>query len=357
MRRENKYILRGGLIGAGVFTALDIFLQFQEHKKNPNLVQNKYNYMRTIKKGLFGFVVGGASGYLFHSRLTDKEQQLPFNSNTYLRNVLSNEHIKNDPSLFQDILKYRTEIKKWLANNFYYELASLPEDGGSFYKRTAIVSNYDLDIILPFKKTSFSSLKLMYNSVFDSIERKFKHRATISRRTKSVRLKFEDNGNYIYVDIVPGREVGNYQNDKKLNLYERPDWFWQNGSSFKIDVEKQKSIVLNLPEARKIIKLLKAYRDRNNLSLPTVIIEHAVVNALSNDQYGTSTSLSENLLNCMDYIANKIEGGRIVDVGNSNNNLNNSIGDMDRHLISGQIKSDLHRIENNPRYLAEIFEQ
>lgn len=39
-----------------------------------------------------------------------------------------------------------------MVDKFGNKLVTLPEDTGSFYKRTAINSNFDLDIVLPFKK-------------------------------------------------------------------------------------------------------------------------------------------------------------------------------------------------------------
>jgi hypothetical protein len=41
------------------------------------------------------------------------------------------------------------------------------EDGGSFVKRTAIASNYDSDIVLPFKRGAYSSLKEMFYDVHE----------------------------------------------------------------------------------------------------------------------------------------------------------------------------------------------
>jgi hypothetical protein len=72
----------------------------------------------------------------------------------------------------------------------------------------------------------------------------------------------------------------------------------------------QRNITLNKPEARQIIKLLKAYRDRNNYDLPTVIIEKCVVDAMSNNNFGIHPSITENLLNCMEFSWTKIESKR-----------------------------------------------
>jgi len=61
----------------------------------------------------------------------------------------------------------------------------------------------------------------------------------------------------------------------------RPDWAWQRGSSFRTNYYLQRNITTNKPDARNTIKLLKIYRERNKLDIPTVVIEQCVGEALS----------------------------------------------------------------------------
>ena len=115
-------------------------------------------------------------------------------------------------------------------------------------------------------------------------------------------------------------------------------------------------MTVNKPEARTVIKLLKKYRDRNNLPLPTVMIEQCVVGALSNNNFGVYASPTENLLNSMDYMSRKMEHKNLIDVANSNNNLHDKVDNVQRSFISTQLQRDIKRIEENPRYIKDIFE-
>lgn len=116
-------------------------------------------------------------------------------------------------------------------------------------------------------------------------------------------------------------------------------------------------MTINKPEAETVIKLLKAYRDRNSLPLPTLMVKQCVVDALSENNFGVYASPTENLLNCMGFISKRMEQKslRKCDIANSNNNLHDKVTDMQKSYISNQLRKDIQRIEN-PRYIKEIFE-
>lgn len=139
------------------------------------------------------------------------------------------------------------------------------------------------------------------------------------------------------------------------NLFVKPDLIFQNRSSFKINIDIQKRMTRNNPEARTVIKLLKVYRNRNCLNLSSLIIEQCVMEALTYNNYGVYYSPTENLLNCMAYIAKKMDKRCLRDVANTNNNLFNKISDQEKTSLSLQLSKDIERIDKNPRYIMEIF--
>lgn len=356
MRRRNKYILNGALVAGGTTALLDILLQWLEHKQNGiEFTWKRYDGMRTVKRSLVGGTIGGALGYSYYCFKIKEEANLPFNPDHYLKKTLTEEHLKTDAGVFNNVIAQREKVKEWLINEFGNRLVAMPEDTGSFYKRTAIASNYDLDIILPFGRYSYSSLQEMYYDVYERIGKKFQGYALVTRQTKAIGLTFMTAGNEIHFDIVPGREINNYLCEKTLILYVNPTTFWQKGGSFKTNVNFQKKITVNNPDARTTIKLLKLYRDRNSLPLPTLVIEQCVVNALSENKFGVSSSTTENLLNYMEYISEKIQQKRLLDIANSNNNLNAKIDELQKNRISNQLINDVMSVEENPRYIKEIF--
>ncbi len=358
MRRKDKHVLNGVVIGAITTSIADIILQWVEHKNaNQEFTWESYNGIRTLKRAALGGAVGGGLGYAFYQYKISEEAKLPFNSDNYLKKLLTEENLKSDPKTLEKVLSAREKIKSWLWGEFEAELVHFPEDAGSFFKRTALASNFDLDIILPFKKKSFESLKKMYYTVYEIIGDEFGHIANVSKQSKAIGLSIIHKGEFIHFDIVPGREINNYKVDRDLNLYVRPNWVWQRGSQFKTNTRIQKRITVNNPKARAIIKLLKMYKNANGFEIPTTIIEQYTLRALSSKNYGMDYSETENLLNAMSFISNKITQNVLIDRANTNNNLHEKIDFHTRRNIAHQLIRDVERIENTPRYVKEIFEQ
>jgi hypothetical protein len=358
MRRKSKYIIKGALLGSGIIAISDILSQWFVHdKRGEKFTWESYDGNRTLKNSLIGASVGSGIGYLTNELKRNKENKNPFRSSEYLKDILKNEHLKADSIFYNDVLKYRKNVKENLAKKFKTGLVASPEDAGSFYKRTAIGSNYDLDIILPFHRNYYPTLEKMYNDVFETLKESFSSKAKITKQKKSIGLTFHSQDKeVIHFDIVPGREISNYDLEKKLNLYVHPNWAWQKGSSVKSNVGIDKGLMLNKPKTRRIVKLLKVYRDRNELELPTTIIDQCVVAALSDENYGINKSDKNNLLNSMLFIAKNLGNERIIDVSNSNNNLSDKLTDTQKSDIASFLTKDVSRIKQEPHYLKEIFD-
>ena len=254
-------------------------------------------------------------------------------------------------------MRYRQQVKDSLYSLFQSKLADIPLDAGSFKNRTAIASNYNVDIILPFKKNAFASLASMHSSVYKKMHKAFGHKASVAKNKKTIGVTFHVGDHEIHFDIAPGREIDNFKRDGKLNMYVSPEWVWQNGSSLKIDVDKQQQLTVNNPETREVIRLLKIYSLRNNLGIPPVIISQLTVKALNCSQYGTTYSRNENLLNGMSYLAGKLSLNYVKDLSNSNNNLLNKMSDEERYRGSELIFSDVRKIEKDSAYLKEVFKE
>ncbi len=357
MRRKEKFMVGGALIGFGAVSAFDILSQWLDHlNRGVPFTWASYDCKRTLKRGLlYGALPGLGIGYLTYKLRLSDEAKYPFNSDEHLKKTLSSQNLKNHPALFQNILMHRNHVKEVLSTKFGDRLAAPPEDIGSFFKRTAIISSSDLDIVLPFKRSAYSTLEEMYNDVSNTLGKRFGDNATVIKRTRAIEVTFGTDENAVSFDIVPGREISDYKTDKDLNLYVRPDWAWQKGSSFKTNIRLQKRITTNMPEARRVIRLLKLYRDQNGFDLRSPIIEQAVVEALSG-KYGVYYSDTENLLNSMSHLARKLRQKTIVDHANTNNNLIENMSALDKTHIVSLLYTDIGKIEQNPSYLREIFE-
>lgn len=357
MRRKNKYLLNGALVGGAVLVITDIFSQWSELKKNgKNLNWENYDRWRALKLALFGAAGGALIGELLYDYRIHTEKAIPFNPDPYLRNILRKENIKSDPIKLNKVLITREEVKSWLQHEFGHQLVGPIEETGSFKKRTAISSNFDLDLTLPFGKGFYNSLEEMYYEVLYRLQNKYASVAIVSMQKRTIGVTFRNGNTELHIDIAPGREINNYKIDKELKFYTRPEYIWQNGSTFKTNVGLQKSLTINEPEVRKIIKLVKVYRDLNRFELPSVIIDQLTIAAYNNSNFDWRISEIENLRYTLNYIGSKLKNRSIIDFANSNNNLLDKISSYDRAAISEQMLSDAKRMNENPRHLMELFE-
>lgn len=357
MRKKDRYLAQGAIIGFGVSSLIDILMQWLEHNyRGEKFTWESYDGTRTLKNGFLGGAIGAGIGYVSYEYRSALEQKESFNSDEYLKSILRQEDLKQNPELLDNAILVRDKLKLWIVNNFSEKLVSVPENAGSFTKRTANATSFDIDILLPFRRDSFDTLEGMFNWTFEQLDQKFGRQAKVVKGTKAICISFEQNGQTINFDIVPGREIGNYNQDRRLNLCVMSKLFWKRGTSFKIDSFTQRTMTINKPEARKVIRLLKIYNTSNNLNIPSVMIEQATIEALSERKYGVYSSNTDNLLNSMDYLSEKLKQEYYVDHGNSNNNLNGKIDNYSRSKAIELLQKDVAIIETNPYYLKEIFE-
>lgn len=357
MRKKQRHIVQGALIGFGIAALIDILMQLLEHlDRGEKFTWKDLDGTRTLKNGMIGGALGAGAGYIKYVFGNSLDEKQSFNSDEYLNNVLRTESLRENPDLLENALIFRDKLKLWIVENVSDKLVSLPVNSGSFIKRTANSNGFDVDITLPYKRDSFQSLEDMYNWTYDKLNSKFGNIAKVKRNTKAISILFEKDGYEINFDVVPGREINNYKIDNELNLFVNSKVFWKRGSSFKINTAIQRYATTNKPEARRVIRLIKSYNYRNSLHLPSVVIEQAVIEALSNRRYGVYSSDTDNLLNSMEYLAAKLEQENFIDHGNSNNNLNNKLSNEQRYTVIRLLRTDIEKIEASPYYLKEIFE-
>lgn len=359
MRKQDKYIFAGVALTAGVVGLIDYFQQKEKLKRSgQKMTWENYNGLQAFKKITVFGIVGGIAGNEFYKWEFREESKKDFSSNNYLKKILAEENINKNPEKLQELKLITKEVKTILNEEFYNDLVNYPETIGSLGKRTAIATRYDADIVLPIKKENqFGNLPNLSSTIHNKIENRFDGIAKVKKSRKASSLIFQGSEGIHKIDIIYGKETGNYSRDRKLNLYVRPSFFWQKGKSFKTDINVQKSLLINKPRVREVIKLMKIYRDNNILSIENPLIEQLAFEALSTYNYGKEYSLSENFETCLDYVSYKLSNKRVLDYANSNNNFLNKIDESSKQTAITLINNDLMKIENNPHYFKEIFQK
>lgn len=357
MRLRNRYQAKGFVWGASITAAIDIGMQWWEHKQQGKpFTWESFDGWRTCGWVVIGGGAGAGIGELLYQGHRQQERQQPFYPDRFLYKILLREKLSSDPALLKKVEAFRKKVKAWIISEFDGHLAAPPEDSGSYYKKTQIARNFDVDIIIPFLRSAHQSLEHMYDDTYESLKRRFEKEADITRHCRAITLCFTSGEDDICIDIVPGREIGCYRKDHLLNLYVRPDYFWQAGTSFKTNVRTQQSLSTHSPHTRNVVMLLKIYRDLYCPELPTIHIDMAATDAIQTGSYGVHRSLKENLLNSMDLLARRLEQEAVWDISNSNNNLNNKLSRNQRTRISDLLFKDIERVQEDKHYLKEIFE-
>jgi hypothetical protein len=189
------------------------------------------------------------------------------------------------------------------APRFYY--------GGSFGKDTMIRASYDLDIVIYFPSAERASLQDIFNDVHSKLTQ---NSYKVQPKTVALRLPYEGG---FHVDVVPGRAQD--------HTYQYATLFKNVGSGSTL----QTSLKVHIDSVRKtgirdIVKLMKLWRLRHGLAWSTFALEITVGRAL----YGRpKTDFGVAMQEVLGFIVGNLQGIRIIDPANSNNEIEMSQAD------------------------------
>jgi hypothetical protein len=227
-------------------------------------------------------------------------------SHQYLANLLEQQAIR--PSEVDLLRGVRDEIEAKLrqayggAPRFYY--------GGSFGKDTMIRASYDLDIVIYFPSTERAPLREIFNGVHGQLTG---NGYKVQTKTVALRLPYQEG---FHVDVVPGRAQDNTYRYSTLYKNEGAGSTLQTSLKLHIDAVRKTGI-------RDVVKLMKLWRLRHDLSWSTFSLEIAVARALkgrSKDDLGVA------MREVFNFLVEHFHGTRLVDPANSNNVVEMSFG-------------------------------
>ena len=249
--------------------------------------------------------------------VTDKKKHLEESLETHKM-----KHIQKKVDAFASKAE---EVRQKLCNH-YGACAYNIFRSGSFAKNTAINIKFDIDLVVPFKRDAFITLEEMYNDVYNFLLSEYKDGTQIRRQKVSLGLTFpvDENGYIVKLDVVPGRElnIGDYLQTKDLNLYFNEDhWGFKKGSRQKTNIQAQIDHISGRVIERKLIRLLKIWKNSNNQDYKSFMLELFTIKAIEN--YSGENKLWDSLRYVMVYIADNVEDEKfhVIDPRSSNNNV------------------------------------
>ncbi len=190
---------------------------------------------------------------------------------------------------------------------------------GSLAKGTGVSPGTDADIFISLKSNTTNTLKEIYESLYNYLARG-KFNTKIGLRKQSVSIGVDILG--LSIDLVPGKKQSQHGNDH--SLYKRKSDTW-----IKTDITKHINIV---KESNRLdeIKILKIWRNINNLEFPSFFLELAVIDALTGKRYG---DLAENVLTTLKYLRDNIRTKTFFDPSNTNNKISDDCNDAEKKSI------------------------
>jgi len=277
----------------------------------------------------------------------------------HLQSVLDTHKMTHIDDLLSKYKSKRDDVTEALEEK-YKGIIYSPLNSGSYAKHTAINSKFDLDVVVPFKRSAFGTLEAMFNDVFDFLSEKYKNEATIRKQKVSIGLEFyeDENGDVVDLDIVPGRELNDdeYLEDKYLNLFVNSKYgIIAEKTYIQTNIQAQIDHIKAKQNERKIIRLFKIWKSNNNEKYKSFLLELITIKAF--DKEDISGNLWEMLKSVMEYIKDNVANDNFTlkDPGNSNNNVIDTLESWEKINLANRMESIINRIEANSDNIKTYF--
>lgn len=244
-------------------------------------------------------------------------------ANEYLEKLLEDNKIPEEE--LNNIRAKRDEVETKLRGHFGDKILTI-KYSGSIAKKTAINASKDLDLAVHFKKDSYGSLKQMYEDVYDLL---CQHYIAVQKQNVSIGLSLEN------VDVVPGRRIEDGSNND-VNLFRK-----DTEGSIKTNLETHKDYIKN-SNCRKIIRLLKIWKNAHALKFKSFALEILVIKALDGFE---GTSLTAKTKKVLEFIETNVRTITLIDPANTNNNISDAIDDFKKIMLQGTASSSLGHLK------------
>lgn len=197
------------------------------------------------------------------------------------------------------------------------------EFSGSLAKGTGISVSTDADIFLSLSSSTPGTLAEMYLSLNNAVIG-----AGYVARKQDVSIGITVNG--YEIDLVPARRQSQYGSDHSLYRNRAATWTLTN-------IEKHIAYVSGSGRIDEI-RLLKLWRIRHGLRIPSFYLELLVIDALHYAKYG---DIQANVWKVLEHIRDKITSVRYVDPANTNNVVSDDCTRAEKMALAAKASESL----------------
>lgn len=242
----------------------------------------------------------------------------------YLSQILQKYAARSLLNYSQQISQLKSTVQTW-AGSCYVNIF----DSGSCAKGTAISLASDVDYLVSLTSgcnENSGGLKSIFDSLYDKLNGSYQN---VRKQNVSVRI----NLNGLQVDVTPARKQNGLTNDHWVYLS-------KSGSRQQTNIQKHISDISKSGRTNEI-KILKIWRELNQLDFPSVYLEYLVVNNVLLNKSKDANSFAANAFYIFQELA-KDSGNplfaRVVDPANSNNILSDLLTATEKNKIVSKAK-------------------
>lgn len=209
-------------------------------------------------------------------------------------------------------------LEKW--GNDYLNATNF---SGSLAKGTGISISTDADIFLSLSSTTPGTLSDIYSSLYNAVAA-----AGYTARKQDVSIGVTVNG--YSIDLVPGRRQSQYGSDHSLYRSRSGSWTQTN-----VDTH-----ISHVTGSNRIdeIRIMKLWRLRHGLSIPSFYLELAVINSL---QYARIGNTAANVWTALEHFRDYIATARYLDPANTNNVVSDDCTQAEKVAIAAKARESL----------------
>jgi hypothetical protein len=257
-------------------------------------------------------------------------------SDMYLLKMLQKYSARDLTSYSYQINQLKAALKLW-AGNCYISIV----DSGSRAKGTAISIASDVDFLVSLTSDcneNNGGLERIYESLYSELNCRYpkaiKQNVSVRITLYSASLLF----NSLDVDITPARKQSGNTNNHSLWISKLSTW-------------KQTNIQIHINEVSESgrtdeIKLLKIWRELNNLDFPSIYLEYLLINNILKNKPSRPDNLANNFWHILSELA-KPEGNpllsKIIDPANSCNVLSDLLIGSEKGKIYYAAKNSIEK--------------
>jgi len=271
---------------------------------------------------------------------------------------LEEDLMEDNESLADRYRKKRDKVKAALEKKYGADIVCI-QHSGSYAKHTAVNIKFDMDLCINFKREAFTTLREMYDDVYDYLEsddfeEEVGDLTEVRPQKVSIGLFFLVDDEKLNFDITPGRRIS----EEDLDCYDLNLCLNDEDSSgrMKTNIAKQIEHIKGRKKERETIKLLKAWKFEHFPKLKSFLLELLTIEAFDDKgEANVPAGRWERVKFTMEFIRDNIETINLHDPGNSGNNVTDSLKDRQKTKLAKEMKRALKQIDKDSNKLKFYF--